>query len=179
VHEQAMHYEIFCDGTLIARPSKIAAPYGGHGPGALPRIDPGQTFRPYFAAAPNGIYSSSSSCAAIRKERSILTSNQSLGAWGKVFGDSVVASAILDRLLHHSMTVNIRGKSYRLEEKLKAALLKSKLPPEALASEKIRPKWPQMCIPMKSPPIPKQSGTQSVQIGTPRSRSEATLGFCT
>jgi hypothetical protein len=36
-----------------------------------------------------------------------------------------------------------------------------------------------VCIPMKSPPIPKQSGTQSAQIGTPRSRSEATLGFCT
>jgi hypothetical protein len=36
-----------------------------------------------------------------------------------------------------------------------------------------------MCIPVKSAPIPKQSGTQSAQIGTPRSRSEATLGFCT
>jgi len=66
----------------------------------------------------------------------ILTSNQSLGAWGEVFGDSVIASAILDRLLHHSITVNIRGESYRLKEKLKAGLLKSKLAPEALVSEK-------------------------------------------
>ena len=32
----------------------------------------------------------------------IITSNQSLGAWGEVFGDTVIASAILDRLLHHS-----------------------------------------------------------------------------
>jgi DNA replication protein DnaC len=56
----------------------------------------------------------------------ILTSNQSLGAWGEVFGDSVIASAILDRLLHHSITVNIRGDSYRLKEKMKAGLLKSK-----------------------------------------------------
>jgi DNA replication protein DnaC len=45
----------------------------------------------------------------------ILTSNQSLGAWGEVFGDPVIASAILDRLLHHSITVNIRGDSYRLK----------------------------------------------------------------
>jgi DNA replication protein DnaC len=56
----------------------------------------------------------------------ILTSNQSLGAWGDVFGDAVLATAILDRLLHHSITVNIRGDSYRLREKLKAGLLKSK-----------------------------------------------------
>lgn len=57
----------------------------------------------------------------------ILTSNQSLGAWGDVFGDPVIASAILDRLLHHSITVNIRGDSYRLKEKMKAGLLKSKI----------------------------------------------------
>ena len=56
----------------------------------------------------------------------ILTSNQSLGAWGDVFGDPVIATAILDRLLHHSVTVNIRGDSYRLREKMKAGLLKSK-----------------------------------------------------
>jgi DNA replication protein DnaC len=60
----------------------------------------------------------------------ILTSNQSLGAWGEVFGDAVIATAILDRLLHHSITVNIRGDSYRLREKLKAGLLKSKIAPE-------------------------------------------------
>jgi len=63
----------------------------------------------------------------------ILTSNQSLGAWGEVFGDPVIATAILDRLLHHSITVNIRGESYRLREKLKAGLLKPKLGAEAAA----------------------------------------------
>ena len=57
----------------------------------------------------------------------ILTSNQSLGAWGEVFGDPVIATAVLDRLLHHSITVNIRGESYRLREKLKAGLLKPKV----------------------------------------------------
>jgi DNA replication protein DnaC len=57
----------------------------------------------------------------------IITSNQSLGAWGEVFSDTVIASAILDRLLHHSITVNIKGESFRLKEKLRAGLLKPKL----------------------------------------------------
>ena len=60
----------------------------------------------------------------------ILTSNQSFGSWGDVFGDRVITSAILDRVLHHSITVNIKGDSYRLREKLKAGLLKSKMPIE-------------------------------------------------
>jgi DNA replication protein DnaC len=55
----------------------------------------------------------------------ILTSNQSFGAWGEVFGDRVIATAILDRVLHHAITVNIRGNSYRLKDKLKAGLLRA------------------------------------------------------
>jgi DNA replication protein DnaC len=55
----------------------------------------------------------------------ILTSNQSFAAWGDVFGDRVIATAILDRLLHHAVTLNIRGSSYRLKEKLKAGLVRS------------------------------------------------------
>ncbi|MDR7471092.1 MAG: ATP-binding protein, partial [Armatimonadota bacterium] len=39
------------------------------------------------------------------------------------FGDPIIATAILDRLLHHSTTVNIRGDSYRLKERKKAGLL--------------------------------------------------------
>lgn len=54
----------------------------------------------------------------------ILTSNQSFGAWGEVFGDRVIATAILDRLLHHAVTMNIRGNSYRLKDKLKAGLVR-------------------------------------------------------
>ena len=54
----------------------------------------------------------------------ILTSNQSFGAWGEVFGDRVLATAILDRVLHHAITINIRGHSYRLKEKLKAGLVR-------------------------------------------------------
>ncbi|MDR5798207.1 IS21-like element helper ATPase IstB [Caballeronia sp. LZ008] len=46
----------------------------------------------------------------------ILTSNRSFGEWGEVFGDSVVAAALLDRLLHHAIVVQIEGSSYRLRE---------------------------------------------------------------
>jgi DNA replication protein DnaC len=46
----------------------------------------------------------------------ILTSNRSFGEWGDVFGDSVVAAALLDRLLHHAIVVQIEGSSYRLRE---------------------------------------------------------------
>lgn len=54
----------------------------------------------------------------------ILTSNKSYGEWAEIFaGDEVIAAAILDRLLHHSTTVSIRGESYRLREKKKAGLI--------------------------------------------------------
>ena len=53
----------------------------------------------------------------------ILTSNKSYGEWGNFLGDSVLAAAALDRLLHHSVTLNIRGDSYRLREKRKAGIL--------------------------------------------------------
>jgi len=52
----------------------------------------------------------------------LLTSNRSVGEWGTVFGDPVVATAILDRLLHHSHVITIRGDSYRLREKRRAGL---------------------------------------------------------
>lgn len=53
----------------------------------------------------------------------ILTSNKSYGDWGTIFQDNVIASAILDRLLHHSTTINIKGESYRLKDKRKAGVL--------------------------------------------------------
>src|ERR1035438_1104770 len=54
----------------------------------------------------------------------ILTSNQPVGNWGDVFGDAVLATAILDRLLHHSHVITIKGESYRLREKRKSGLLR-------------------------------------------------------
>jgi DNA replication protein DnaC len=52
----------------------------------------------------------------------ILTSNKSYGEWGDIFADQVLAAAILDRLLHFSTTIAIRGQSYRLREKRKAGV---------------------------------------------------------
>jgi DNA replication protein DnaC len=53
----------------------------------------------------------------------LITTNQVVTQWGTVFGDEVLAAAILDRLLHHSYTLMIQGESYRLRQKKKAGLL--------------------------------------------------------
>jgi DNA replication protein DnaC len=60
----------------------------------------------------------------------ILTSNKPFGQWADVFaGDSIMASAALDRLLHRCTVINIRGESYRLKDRLQAGILQSeKLP---------------------------------------------------
>jgi len=44
----------------------------------------------------------------------ILTSNRGFGDWAQIFGEPVVASAIVDRLLHNATVINIRGASYRM-----------------------------------------------------------------
>ncbi len=71
-----------------------------------------------------------------RYERSsiILTSNKSYGEWGNFLGDSMLAAAALDRLLHHSVTLNIRGDSWRLREKRKAGILASPPPAEGVTN---------------------------------------------
>ena len=63
----------------------------------------------------------------------LVTSNLTTSEWGNVFGDPVVATAILDRLLHHSHVVTIRGDSYRLRGKRKSGLLKP-ITAEAIAT---------------------------------------------
>lgn len=67
-------------------------------------------------------------CRRYEKASLILTSNKSFLDWGEVFGDHVLATAILDRLLHHATTLNIKGESYRLKEKRKAGLLGQPVP---------------------------------------------------
>jgi DNA replication protein DnaC len=57
----------------------------------------------------------------------LITTNQLVTQWGAVFGDEVLAAAILDRLLHHSHTMMIQGESYRLKQKKKAGLVSSAL----------------------------------------------------
>jgi DNA replication protein DnaC len=46
----------------------------------------------------------------------ILTSNRGFAEWGQVFGDAIIATALLDRLLHHAVVVQIEGSSYRLRQ---------------------------------------------------------------
>jgi len=52
----------------------------------------------------------------------IVTSNRSVGDWGSIFSDAVVATVILDRILNQSHVILIRGESYRLREKRRAGL---------------------------------------------------------
>jgi DNA replication protein DnaC len=64
----------------------------------------------------------------------MITTNQRVSEWGTMFGDEVLATAILDRLLHHSETLMIKGESYRLREKRKSGLFRSLDEAEARAS---------------------------------------------
>lgn len=66
----------------------------------------------------------------------LITTNQRVSEWGTIFGDEVLATAILDRLLHHSHTLMITGESYRLREKRKSGLFRSGTPPVSPEPEK-------------------------------------------
>lgn len=57
----------------------------------------------------------------------LVTTNQRVSDWETVFVDEVLATAILDRLLHHSHTLLICGESYRLREKRRSGLIRSRL----------------------------------------------------
>ena len=74
----------------------------------------------------------------------ILTSNRGFAVWGDVFGDPVVATALLDRLLHHAVVVQIEGSSYRLRQH-------AELMPEHVRSKAI-------IAPPTPAPIPKRRG---------------------
>jgi DNA replication protein DnaC len=67
------------------------------------------------------------------KASTIITSNKSFVDWGEIFNDQVLATAILDRLLHHCTTLNIKGESYRLKEKRKAGMF---VPPPKTEEER-------------------------------------------
>jgi DNA replication protein DnaC len=71
----------------------------------------------------------------------ILTSNRGFGEWAEIFGDAVVASALLDRLLHHAIVIAIEGNSYRLREH-------AELVPETLRSAGRRLPQPQPSAPV-------------------------------
>ena len=52
------------------------------------------------------------------KSSTIITTNKEFSKWPEIFGEAVIANAILDRLLHHSTVIKITGKSYRLKDKI-------------------------------------------------------------
>ena len=56
------------------------------------------------------------------KRSTIYTSNKSFSEWGEILGDQVMAAAVLDRILHRCVAVNIRGESYRLKDRRKNSL---------------------------------------------------------
>ena len=62
------------------------------------------------------------------------------GNWGEVFGDQVLATVILDRFLHHSSTINIKGESFRLKEKRRAGLLSQQATENTAAPARDSPK---------------------------------------
>ncbi len=80
----------------------------------------------------------------------ILTSNKSYGDWGGIFGDPIIATAILDRLLHHSTTINIRGESYRLKDRRRAGLLPTR-------EQADRPEAALSAAPSSAPPKARRS----------------------
>jgi DNA replication protein DnaC len=69
-------------------------------------------------------------CRRYEKGAMIWTSNKGFAEWASVFaGDEVLTAAILDRLLHHGTVINIRGRSYRLRDKLHAGTVVTPSPP--------------------------------------------------
>jgi IstB-like ATP binding protein len=68
----------------------------------------------------------------------ILTSNRGFAEWGEVFGDPVVATALLDRLLHHAVVIQIEGSSYRLRQH--AALVPENVRTRSLLTQPPQPK---------------------------------------
>ena len=87
----------------------------------------------------------------------MITSNRSVGEWGSVFGDPVVATAILDRLLHHSHVVTIRGDSYRLREKRRSGLIKEWRSISSRRRETRLPRWVHRPLPRFAPPATREA----------------------
>jgi DNA replication protein DnaC len=97
-------------------PQRRSAPRRAHPPrpGPLVIIDE-VGYIPFEAAAANLFFQ----FVSARYERAsvIVTSNKPFGRWGKVFGDAVVAAAMIDRLVHHADVVSLKGDSYRLKDR--------------------------------------------------------------
>ena len=60
------------------------------------------------------------------RRSTIYTSNKSFSEWGRVLGHNIMASAVLDRILHHSVVINIKGESYRLKDRKRSSFQASR-----------------------------------------------------
>jgi len=80
--------------------------------------------------------------ACYERTAMILTSNRGFAEWGEIFGDAVVATALLDRLLHHAVVIQIEGSSYRLREhaQLLPEHMRSRLPPSTPTQPPAKPR---------------------------------------
>lgn len=78
-------------------------------------------------------------CSRYEKGSIILTSNKFFSDWGELMSDTVIATALLDRLLHHAHVINIRGDTYRLKDRLKVGI---KTVPPADISVSTKPATP-------------------------------------
>ena len=76
--------------------------------------------------------------ARYEKGAMILTSNRGFAEWGEVFGDQVVATALLDRLLHHAVVIQIEGSSYRMRQH--ADLVPETVRPRTIVTPQAGPK---------------------------------------
>jgi hypothetical protein len=94
--------------------------------------------------------------ARYKRGAMILTSNRGFSEWGEVFGGPVVATAVLDRLLHHAVVVQIEGASYRLRQH-------ADLVPEHIRSEALLH------------PPPASAITPHKRRGRPRKAADAAL----
>ena len=112
-------------------PDQLIAKYESAGtlaaaPELKPRWDPHFWDDESRSALPSKVLSSVPCCLPGTSGGSIiLTSNKDFVEWGEVLGGIVIASAVLDRLLHHSHVLNIRGESFRLKEKRQAGIFSS------------------------------------------------------
>jgi DNA replication protein DnaC len=82
--------------------------------------------------------------ACYERTAMILTSNRGFAEWGEIFGDAVVATALLDRLLHHAVVIQIEGSSYRLREhaQLLPEHMRSRVPPATAPQPPAKPRGP-------------------------------------
>jgi DNA replication protein DnaC len=71
----------------------------------------------------------------------VLTSNKGFEEWGEIFGDDVMAAALIDRLVHHCHLVTIRGNSYRMRQHTDLwQTLQHQQEPEAAPNRRRRPR---------------------------------------